>query len=191
MTDDASRIGAKVIRSKMRTRKDPELARLQSLRRVSGLSDMDKEDRAYLKTKGREEKGKASVDFERLYLEDDEEQNIPLESGDVVYIPSQQRTISVSGQVQKPGLIDYRPDQTVRYYMEEAGGFTHDANKGGSRLIRGRTGLRVDLENDLIVGAGDEIWVPQKERVDYWRFTQSTMRTIAETLTLVVLVRSF
>jgi len=191
MTEDASLIGAKVIRSKMRTRKDPELARLQSLRRVSGLSDMDREDKAYLKTKGREEKGKASVDFERLYLEDDEEQNIPLESGDVVYIPSQQRTISVSGQVQKPGLIDYRPDQTVRYYMEKAGGFTHDANKGGSRLIRGRTGLRVDLENDLIVGAGDEIWVPQKERVDYWRFTQSTMRTIAETLTLVVLVRSF
>ena len=33
--------------------------------------------------------------------EDDEEQNIPLESGDVVYIPSQQRTISVSGQVLK------------------------------------------------------------------------------------------
>ena len=190
MTEDASLIGAKVIRSKMRTRKDPELSRLQSLRRVSGLADMDREDKAYLKTKGREEKGKASVDFERLFLENDEEQNIFLESGDVVFIPSKQRTISVSGQVQKPGLIDYQPDRSVRYYMEKAGGFTYDANKSGSRLIRSRTGLRVELENDLIVGAGDEIWVPQKERVNYWQFTQSTMRTIAETLTLVILVRS-
>ena len=75
--------------------------------------------------------------------------------------------------------------------MEKAGGFTYDANKEGSRLIRARTGLRVELENDQFVEAGDEIWVPQKERVNYWEFTQSTMRTIAETLTLVVLVRSF
>ena len=50
---DASLIGAKVIRSKMRARKDPELARLQSLRKVTGLADMEREDKAYLKTKGR------------------------------------------------------------------------------------------------------------------------------------------
>ena len=191
MSEDASLIGAKVIRSKMRARKDPELARLQSLRKVTGLADMEREDKAYLKTKGREEKGRASVDFERLFLDGDEEQNILLESGDVVFIPTRQRTISVSGQVQKPGLIDFEPDRSVGYYMEKAGGFTYDANKDGSRLIRARTGLRVELENDQFVEAGDEIWVPQKERVNYWEFTQSTMRTIAETLTLVVLVRSF
>jgi hypothetical protein len=47
------------------------------------------------------------------------------------------------------------------------------------------------LENDLIVEAGDEIWVPEKERINVWEFTQSTMRTIAETLTLIILIRSF
>jgi protein involved in polysaccharide export with SLBB domain len=191
LTEQASLIGAKVLRTKMRTKADPELQRLQSLRRVTGLADMNKEDRAYLKTKAREEKGRASVDFERLFRNDDEEQNIYLESGDVIYIPTRRRTISVSGQVRKPGLIDYVPNQDVRFYMEKVGGYAYDAHKRGARLIRARTGIREELDSDFIVGAGDEIWVPQKERIDYWDWTQSTIRTIAETLTLVVLVRSF
>ena len=190
LTEQASLVGAKVIRTKMRTQVDPELQRLQSLRRVTGLADMSGEDRAYLRTKGREEKGRASVDFERLFREDDEEQNILLESGDVVFIPSRRRTVSVSGQVQKPGLIDYVPGSDVRYYMQKAGGYSYDADKGGARLIRARTGIRQKLELDLQAEAGDEIWVPQKDRVNLWEVTQSTMRTIAETLTLVVLVRS-
>ena len=79
----------------------------------------------------------------------------------------------------------------MNFYIEKAGGYSYQADKDGSRLIRARSGIREELIGELIVEAGDEIWVPQKERVDYWDFTQSTMRTIAETLTLVVLVRSF
>ena len=191
LTAEASLIRAKIIRTRMRAIPDPELQRLRSLRAVTGLADMSDEDRAYLKTKGREEKGRAAVDFERLFFQDDEEQNVLLESGDVIFIPARRRTVSVSGQVQKPGLIDYEPDRKVRYYMDKAGGYSYDANKGGARLIRARTSIREELDDDLLVEVGDEIWVPQKERINYWEFTQSTMRTIAETLTLVVLVRSF
>ena len=151
---------------------------------------MSDEDRAYLRTKGREEKGRASVDFDRLFREDDEEQNILLESGDVIFIPPMRRTVSVSGELQKPGLIDYVPAGDVGYYLEKAGGYSYDADKGAARLIRARTGIRERLANDLPVEPGDEIWVPQKERVKLWEATQSTMRTIAETLTLVVLVQS-
>ena len=191
LTEEASLIGAKVIRTKMRTQIDPELQRLRSLRAVTGLADMSDEDRAYLKTKGREEKGRVAVDFERLFLEDDEEQNITLEGGDVIFIPARRRTVSVSGQVKKPGLIDYEPERNARFYLEKAGGYTYDADKGGARLIRARTAIREELDDDQLIEVGDEIWVPQKERVNYWEFTQATMRTIAETLTLVVLVRSF
>ena len=190
LTERASLVGSKVIRTKMRTQIDPELERLQSLRRVTGLADMSDEDRAYLRTKGREERGRASVDFDRLFREDDEEQNILLESGDVVFIPPKRRTVSVSGEVRKPGMVDYVSASEVRYYLEKAGGYSFDADKGAARLIRARTGIREKLENDLPVEPGDEIWVPQKERVKLWEATQSIMRTIAETLTLVVLVRS-
>ncbi len=190
LTRQASLIGAKVIRTRLRAQVDPELERLRSLRRVTGLADMSDEDRAYLKTKGREERGRAAVDFEQLFLEDDQEQNILLESGDVIYVPAQRRTVTVSGQVRKPGLIDYEEGREVGFYLEKAAGFSYDADRGAARLIRGRSGLREELEDDLVLEPGDEIWVPQRDPFDYWEFTQSTMRTIAETLTLVVLVRS-
>ncbi len=191
LTEKASLIGSKVLRTKLRNQVDPELERLRVLSKVSGLADMTDEDKAYLKTKGREEKGRAAVDFDRLYNQNDESQNILLESGDVIYIPTVRRTISASGQLKKPGLIDFEEGRTASYYIGLAGGYSFGADKGGSRLIRARTGLREELENDLIVEAGDEIWVPEKERINVWEFTQSTMRTIAETLTLIILIRSF
>ena len=143
-----------------------------------------------MKTKAREDKARVAIDFERLYLGNDDSQNILLESGDVIFIPAIRRTISMSGQVEKPGLIDYEEGRTVSYYLELAGGLTYDAQKSGARLIRSRTGLREELEGDLLVEAGDEIWVPQKERVNVWEFTQSTIRTVMEALTLLILVKS-
>ncbi len=190
LTDNASLIGSKVIRTKMRNQVDPEFDRLQKLAAVSGLTDMSSEDKAYLKTKGREEKGRAAVDFERLYKQDDERQNILLESGDVIYIPTVRGTISASGQLKKPGLIDFEDGRTVRFYLNQAGGYSYGADKGGARLIRARTGVREKLDDNLVVEAGDELWVPEKERVNIWAFTQSTMRTLAETLTLIILIRS-
>ena len=190
LNENASLIASKVIRTKMRNQVDPELDRLHKLAEVSGLTDMSSEDKAYLKTKGREEKGRAAVDFERLYRQNDDRQNILLESGDVIYIPTVRGTISVSGQLQKPGLIDFEEGRTVRYYLNQAGGYSYGADKGGARLIRARTGVREKLKDNLVVEAGDELWIPEKERVNIWAFTQSTVRTIAETLTLIILIRS-
>jgi polysaccharide biosynthesis/export protein len=190
-TEDASLADAVVIRVKASASRDPELERLKSLQAVTGLSEMTPEDRAYLKTKARERRGQLTVDFERLFRGGDEEQNIPLETGDVIYVPELRRTISVSGQVRQPGLVDHLPGATVDDYLELSGGLEWRADRGGARLIRARTGLRVPLDRNLELEPGDEIWVPEKEYHDWWAFTQGTIRTIAETLTLVVLVRSF
>jgi protein involved in polysaccharide export with SLBB domain len=190
-TDVASLAQTKFIRVKYRNQRDPELNRLQKLQSVSGYADMSREDRAYLKTKGREERGKVAVDFVRLFGEGDDSQNITLLGGDVILVPEKRRNISVSGQVKRPGLIDFQEGRRAQYYLEQSGGYSWNADKGSARLIRARTGLREKYEKNLIVEAGDELWVPEKEYRDWWAFTQSTMRTVAETLTLIILVRSF
>ena len=100
------------------------------------------------------------------------------------------RTVSLSGQLKKPGLVKFEEGRRVSYYLDQAGGYTWNASKGGARLIRARTGEREQLDKNLLVEAGDEIWVPEKEYRDWWAFTQSTMRTLAETLTLIVIVRT-
>lgn len=190
-TPNASLTSARMVRGKQRKTLDPELDRLRRLQAVTGLADMSPEDRAYLKTKGRQERGRVAVDFERLFLRNDETQNVVLEEGDVVVVPPIRRTVTMSGQVRKPGLIDFEPGKTVGFYMAKAGGFAYNANKSGSRVIRARTNARERLDGNTILEPGDEIWVPEKEYRDWWAFTQGTMRTVAETLTLIILVRSF
>ncbi len=191
LTDAASLIGARVIRTRVRAAGDPELEQLQRLSEVAGLTSLDAEDRAYLKTKTREEKGRVAVDFERLFMDGDEQQNILLASGDVIFFPMQRHTISVSGQVQRAGLIDYEPGRDVRYYIAKAGGYLHDADTRNARLVRVRTGVREKLKDNLLVEVGDEIWVPQKERIDYWVLTQETIRTTTNILVLAGLALRF
>lgn len=190
LTDEASLIGARVIRTRVRAESDPQLEQLQRQSEVAGLTYMNIEDRAYLKTKTREEKGRVAVDFERLFIAGDEGQNILLASGDVIFFPLQRHTVSVSGQVERAGLIDYEIGRDVRYYITKAGGYLYDADKRNARLVRARTGVREKLKGDLIVEVGDEIWVPQKERINYWALTQETIRTAASILALVLAVRS-
>ena len=189
LTDEASLIGARVIRTRVRAESDPQLEQLKRQSEVAGLTYMNIEDRAYLKTKTREEKGRIAVDFERLFIDDDEGQNILLASGDVIFFPMQRRTINVSGQVQRAGLIDYETGRKVRYYITKAGGYLYDADKRNARLVRARTGVREKLKDNLLVEVGDEIWIPQKERIDYWALTQETIPTVFNILTLAALLK--
>ncbi len=188
LAERASLKDAKVIRVKLRGLADPELQRLYQLQRTGG--SLNPEERAYLKTKARSERGRIALDFDRL-MEGDESQNIVLEGGDAILIPERRLTVNVSGQFNKPGLIDYEEGRTAGFYLEQAGGYSFRANKGLGRLISARTGQREDLDMDRVVEPGDEIWVPENEYRDWWRLTRETMTVIAQTLTLVVLVRAF
>ena len=57
-------------------------------------------------------------------------------------------------------------------------------------MIRARTGQRERLKGNLVVEPGDEIWVPETQYRDWWSITRETMTVVAQTLTLVVLVRA-
>ena len=46
-----------------------------------------------------------------------------LEPGDTVYIPQRPSTISVLGQVMQPGTLPYRSGETLKQYIEMAGGY--------------------------------------------------------------------
>lgn len=190
VTPNASLSDARLVRAKFRTLEDPELVRLKAVQEVGGLADMSPEERAYLKTKGREQRGRVVVDLVRLLVEGDESQDILLEGGDVIFIPEARRTVSLSGQLHNPGLIRYEEGRPAKWYIQEAGGYAYSAHKRGARVIRARSGQREDLQPDLAINPGDEIWVPEKQYRDWWGFVQGTVRTTAEALTLVILIRT-
>ena len=62
------------------------------------------------------------VDLQRLLVEKDETQNIPIQNGDVVVLPVFEDKVYVVGEVKVPGPQDFRPDLTPREYLAAAGG---------------------------------------------------------------------
>ncbi len=105
-------------------------------------------------------------------------------------MPEKRLTVTMSGQLLKPGLADFEEGRRGGFYLEQAGGFGFKANKSGVRLIRARTGQREKFYRNMIVEPGDEIWIPEKEYRDWWALVQGTIRSTAEALTLILLVRA-
>ena len=139
LSERASLKDAKLIRLKLKGRADPELRRVISVR-GSGAK-LNPEERAYLKTKSREESGRLAINFDRLF-EGDPSQNVLLVGGDAIFFPEERLTVNLTGQLLKPGLIAHEEGLTVSHYLAQAGGYSFRANKGEARLIRSRTGQR-------------------------------------------------
>lgn len=108
------------------------------------------------------------IDMDRLLATKGAEGDIKLQTGDYIYIPQTPSGISVMGEVCANGTISYLPGKSVKYYLQQAGGFSKRADKGQTRLVKanGRVfasgnvlGRRADL--------GDVIIVPTEIKKDH------------------------
>jgi|WetSurMetagenome_2_1015567.scaffolds.fasta_scaffold43022_2 polysaccharide biosynthesis/export protein len=113
------------------------------------------------------------VDFEKLFKEGDESQNIILDDKDVIYINDDKKSVYVYGQVQSEGYVPFKKGESVEYYVEKAGGFTLSAEKGDARIIKFNT-RGWYKPGDIEINSGDFIYVPKEQR-----------KSFTETITLV------
>jgi hypothetical protein len=81
---------------------------------------------------------KLPVDFEKLFLEGDLTQNIPIEPNDYIYFASTAaRDIYVVGEVMNPGPLGFVESATVLSAITDRGGFTDRAFKRRVLVVRG------------------------------------------------------
>jgi polysaccharide biosynthesis/export protein len=113
------------------------------------------------------------VDFEKLFLENDETQNIIIEDKDVIYINDDKKSVYVYGQVQNEGYIPYKKGETIEYYIEKAGGYSLSADKGDARIIKFNT-RGWYKPGDTEINSGDFIYIPKVIK-----------KSFTETITLV------
>jgi len=120
------------------------------------------------------------VDFEKLFKENDQSQNIVLEDRDVIYINDNKRVVYVYGQVNNEGYVPLKEDADYEYYIEKAGGYSLAADKGDTRVIKfnSRGWYKV---GETKVMSGDFIYVPKKTPNE---FTQ-TFSLIATTVGII------
>jgi polysaccharide export outer membrane protein len=109
------------------------------------------------------------VNFYKLIEEGNMGENIPLMPNDVIYIPdNKEQRVFVLGEVNKQSAIPTRDGLTLLAAIAEAGGFTHDANKGAILVMRGNLSepqimridaKRMDLSANVPLERGDIIYV--------------------------------
>jgi protein involved in polysaccharide export with SLBB domain len=130
------------------------------------------------------------TDFVDLFANNDKSKDIYLQNGDRIIIASGRKTVYVFGQVLQPGHIPFVKDQSYKFYVNKAGGFTEDAVKADLRVIK--AGSRQWLAPDeTSIEEGDYIWVPKEpyRPFGYYMQTYSQVFSIVATLaTLAVLV---
>jgi protein involved in polysaccharide export with SLBB domain len=173
-TEDASFVEARMIRTTGVEKEDREFERLK----VIPVQDMSKTEYQYFKAKSRERKGQVVVDFEAL-VAGDESQNLLLRREDRIFVPTTRTTVTVTGAVASPGLVTYLSERKASYYIERAGGYSSDAERGKTRVIKASTGEWEPARGAGYIVPGDEIWVPEQEDRDWWRLTRETVSFIA------------
>ncbi len=99
------------------------------------------------------------ADVYRLLVYNDTSQNLPLEHGDIIVIPSLPHEVGVEGEVKSPGTFPYIAGATVDYYIAAAGGLTERAHTKGIKVKRGRE--YIPCNADLKIEPGDIIYVPR------------------------------
>jgi protein involved in polysaccharide export with SLBB domain len=155
-TESASLQLAEVLRHTVAS-PEIELERLESLR---GGVPPDDSTYYYLETNLRIKKEVVNVDFTGLFRNRDSTQDVILQDGDVIVIPTIKKTVYVFGQVINPGHVGYVPGEDIWYYIRKAGGVTDRAREADIKLVKAKTRQWLS-PGGLMVEEGDYVWVPK------------------------------
>lgn len=109
-------------------------------------------------------------------LKGDMSKNISVVAGDTLYVPARmQETVSVTGQVKKPGEQPLTIGMNVMEAVQGAGGFNPEADQTQVRITKkNKTPILVNLQEEPTVNGipawqtialedGDTIWVPENK----------------------------
>jgi protein involved in polysaccharide export with SLBB domain len=150
--------------------KDAELSRHSVGSREAQMERMESlhggvpsEDTAYYyqETELRMQKEIVNVDFQRLWVQGDSSQDVVLQAGDYISVPTTRRTVYVFGQTVTPGHIPHVVGEDLEYYIRKAGGYTDRARPGDVKIVKARTKQWLSPD-DTIIEEGDYVWVPKE-----------------------------
>ncbi len=77
---------------------------------------------------------RVNVDLPKVLASPGRGENLILMDGDSIHIPEYLPTVRVEGAVLFPVSVLYEPGASLDYYMENAGGFARDGDKGRTRV---------------------------------------------------------
>lgn len=113
------------------------------------------------------EKDPISLDLKEILKNPGSKDDLLLEEGDVLTVPKFKSEIRVSGEVYYSTQIVFEPNESLKYYINKAGGFTENARKSNAYVLypngsAGKSKGFLFFRSYPKVIAGSEIIVPSK-----------------------------
>ncbi len=104
-----------------------------ALHRAGGVSNLGSLREIHLMRKG---KKISTIDIYEFILKGKSFEDITLEEGDIIIVPTYKTLVDISGNVKRPMFYELKENETIADLLEYAGGFSGDAFKDNLRLIR-------------------------------------------------------
>jgi len=175
---------AVLFRPKNRLKFDKEFERLTEMRREE-MSDL--EYQYFVMRQNTSDINEIVVDFEKLFRNREENQDVILEDGDIIVIPKAPRVVTITGRVGKPGGVTFNPSAKLEYYLAKSGGASWDADVGKTKVIK-VSGEVLDDEDVKSFQPGDIIWVPRKSDKKFWPVFLQVVTVTAQLASIFLII---
>lgn len=155
----------------VRTMNDEERARLQDVIKLAKQSAAaDSKDSLSLEQMALETTYSVGIHLDEALANPGCDEDVELQNGDRLIIPRYNRTVRISGDVQKPNVVAFKDKKSYKYYVNQAGGFGKRARKSHTYILYQNGTIAKVSKGDIEPGC--EIIVPTKGPKDPAQFQQ-------------------
>ena len=102
------------------------------------------------------------INLEEAMSKPGSDADIVLREGDVISVPEMTSTVKINGAVMMPNTVTYKDGKNVRYYLNQAGGYSQNAKKTKKFIIYMNGEVEKVKSRSKKVEPGCEIIVPNK-----------------------------
>ena len=131
------------------------------------------------------------IDLEKAMAKPGSHDDLVLRQGDVLLIPQYDNTVKVSGEVLFPNTVTYTQGKDVKYYINQAGGYSEEGRRRKTYIIY-KNGQVSRVRKGAKPEPGCEVVVPTKVHRDYttkastWIAIGSSLATIAALIVNII-----
>ena len=164
--------------------------RQETLRMAMANSQAGQEDSIALSKIVVADNYSVGIDLEKALAYPGSTYDIVVKPGDVLFVPEQQSTVKIAGDVMFPNTVVYVPGKKLSYYVEQAGGYGQRAKKGKAFVVY-MNGSVAKAKRNTPIEPGCQIIVPSKPNTGGTDWTKilafatsfSSVATMAATIT--------
>ena len=156
LTNDAFINGARLIRKMS----EEEIRRKEDALRMARASN----DSVSIKNMDLATTYPVGIDLEKALVMPNSDFNLVLREGDVLIVPEFVNTVKINGAVMYPNTVSYKDDESFKYYLNQAGGYSTLAKKSKAYVVyMNGTVAQLKKRSSKAIQPGCEIIIPSKD----------------------------